>query len=86
MIAHLVRTNLVDIAVANMPADAGNQPVSMLGTLVTVGSQIVTSRSGDARRRGRGGIGVLHGVAGKKARDGFLRAGLAIFAMMTLCR
>ena len=33
---------IVDIAVANMPADRRNRPVSMLGTLVTMEFQTVS--------------------------------------------
>ena len=72
-----VRTNVVDIAVANMPADrresAGLDARNACHNGVP--DRIVTSRSGDARRRGRGGIGVLHGVAGKLAALGRRRDG-----------
>jgi uncharacterized glyoxalase superfamily protein PhnB len=42
MSTHLVRTNVVDIAVATCRPRAGNQPVSRLGTLVTMECQTVS--------------------------------------------
>jgi len=39
---HLLRTSVVDIAVANMPTDRRESTVSILGTLVTMEFQTVS--------------------------------------------